>query len=372
MRLLFTCVPANGHFIRLLPVVEAAAAAGHEVTVACSAAFGAALAERGLRHLPAGEIAFPESGITDVARREEWLARVVLPDLTAAMYPDVLDAIAECRPDVVVHGFAEQAAGVAAAAVGLPHVTIAECSTHALIETYRNTCAATNLRPDGAPAPREPLLHLCFHPPTFHGPDAEFAPASIFVRHENEVAAGAERAEKLLAGLDPELPLVVVSLGTIVAEVYPEAVARLTDLLCDDRLRVVVLMGGPTDEVHEIAENRLIAVNGPQRALLNRAAVAVSSGGFNGVIEALAEGLPQVIGPIQLDAYYSADRCRQLGIAAVVDLARARAGTLRSMVHSVLGDPGYRRAAEVLAAENAALPSVSEAVTSIERMMAVR
>jgi UDP:flavonoid glycosyltransferase YjiC (YdhE family) len=93
MRMLLSCVPAVSHANRLLPVIRAAVAAGHQVAVAASARVAARVALPGVRHYPAGLPAFPELGITDQARRHEWLYGTVLPELISRFYPDLVREI---------------------------------------------------------------------------------------------------------------------------------------------------------------------------------------------------------------------------------------------------------------------------------------
>jgi UDP:flavonoid glycosyltransferase YjiC (YdhE family) len=371
VRVLLTSAPAGGHFNRVAPLARAAAAAGHDVAFAGSPRFAEELASQGIRHYAAGLEAFPETTLTDEAARLAWLSREALPELAAAHFRDLLPVVEDFRPDVLVRDFTEQAGGSIAAVFDLPCVSVASCSPHALMETYADTLRSTNLL-GAVPPARASSRHLCFHPPEFHGAAATFPPVARFVRHDNDGVDGHTAAAEILDRLDPGLPLVLVAVGTVVSEEYPDVVTRFTDVLREERMRVVVLAGGPRPEVHEIAENRLVAIDGPQQALVGYADAVVTHGGFNSVIEALSAGVPLVIGPITSDAFYSAARCRELGVGVAVDLAGSAPGAIRTALRAVLDDASYRANARGLAARNASLPDVASAVREITDLVSRR
>ncbi len=83
---------------------------------------------------------------------------------------------------------------------------------------------------------------------------------------------------------------------------------------------------------------------------------------------ALAHGLPMVLLPMGADQPHNAARCRALGVARVLDAVRATPEKVRDAVSTVLGDPAYRRAAERMRAEIAALPGPEHAVTLLEQL----
>ena len=72
------------------------------------------------------------------------------------------------------------------------------------------------------------------------------------------------------------------------------------------------------------------------------------------------------------DQPLNAVRCRELGVARVLDAVRATAQEVREAVSAVLSDPAYRSAAERVRDEIAALPGPEHAVTLLERLVAER
>jgi hypothetical protein len=56
MRMLFTTTSGSGHFLPLVPIAEAATAAGHDVAVAAPEESTAMVEGAGFRHLPYGGV----------------------------------------------------------------------------------------------------------------------------------------------------------------------------------------------------------------------------------------------------------------------------------------------------------------------------
>jgi UDP:flavonoid glycosyltransferase YjiC (YdhE family) len=96
--------------------------------------------------------------------------------------------------------------------------------------------------------------------------------------------------------------------------------------------------------------------------------VVVSHGGSGSVIGALAHGLPMVLIPMGADQPMNAARCADLGVARVLDAVAATPGIAREAVSAVLAEPSYRRAAELMRDEIAALPEPAYAVKLLEQL----
>src|SRR6185295_11393905 len=88
------------------------------------------------------------------------------------------------------------------------------------------------------------------------------------------------------------------------------------------------------------------------------------------VIGALAHGLPMVLIPMGADQPHNAARCAALGVARVLDAVEATPESVREAASVVLADPAYRRAAERMRDEIAALPGPAHAVRLLERLVA--
>jgi UDP:flavonoid glycosyltransferase YjiC (YdhE family) len=104
--------------------------------------------------------------------------------------------------------------------------------------------------------------------------------------------------------------------------------------------------------------------------LLPHCDVVVSHGGSGSVIGALAHGLPSIVIPMGADQPHNAARCEALGVGRVLDAVEATPEDVRDTVAAVLADPTYRRAAERIRAEIAALPVTEHALALLERLAA--
>jgi UDP:flavonoid glycosyltransferase YjiC (YdhE family) len=79
-----------------------------------------------------------------------------------------------------------------------------------------------------------------------------------------------------------------------------------------------------------------------------------------------------VLTPINADQPENADRCAAAGVARVIEPHDLSPLAVRDAVRVVLADPAYKRAAERVQAEMAALPSLEHAVGLLERLAAGR
>jgi UDP:flavonoid glycosyltransferase YjiC (YdhE family) len=86
------------------------------------------------------------------------------------------------------------------------------------------------------------------------------------------------------------------------------------------------------------------------------------------VTGALAHGLPLVVAPMGADQPMNAARCEALSVDRVLDALGATPRDIGVAASSVLGDPGYRRAAERVKDEIAALPGAEHVVALLEEL----
>ncbi len=166
---------------------------------------------------------------------------------------------------------------------------------------------------------------------------------------------------------------VLVSLGTVNAErgggggggLYRAAVEAVGDLGAQ------LVLVAPPDVVGEVREEDVIVQERvPQLALLKRVDVVVTHGGHNTVCEALAEGLPLVVAPIRDDQPVIAGQVVAAGAGVRVRFGGLSAPTLRAAVEKVLGEPGFREAAERVKVSFEAAGGAREAARLIERLVA--
>ena len=109
----------------------------------------------------------------------------------------------------------------------------------------------------------------------------------------------------------------------------------------------------------------------PQAEVLAGAAALVGHGGMNTVMDALAAGVPAVLVPLAFEQAAIAARVVRAGAGIAVHGWPLRAPRLRAALAAVLDDPGYRLAAGALQAEVARAGGAGRAADIILRATAL-
>lgn len=156
--------------------------------------------------------------------------------------------------------------------------------------------------------------------------------------------------------LDPSLPHVLMTMGTINAAAGAQLFAVAMDALAGQPLQAVLV--APEELAGTLpahGHNILVRERVPQLALLRCVDAVVAHGGHNTVVETLAQGLPMVLAPIRDDQPIVADQVVRAGAGVRVKFGRVLPGELRGAVDAVLSDAAYRDAASrIQASFNAA------------------
>ncbi|WP_257901439.1 macrolide family glycosyltransferase [Saccharothrix obliqua] len=162
--------------------------------------------------------------------------------------------------------------------------------------------------------------------------------------------------------LDPELaahtggpePVVLVSLGTLhggTADFFRTCFQVLADL----PVRAVVVTGHHAGDPGPAPANVLVRESVPQPELLRHAAVFVTHGGMNSVMEGLNCGVPLVVVPQQVEQLLIgravADRGAGFVLRHNLSHRAVPAAELRTAVTDALHDPAVRTAARALGDE---------------------
>jgi UDP:flavonoid glycosyltransferase YjiC (YdhE family) len=380
MRVLFTTLREKSHFLGLLPFLEAFQRQGHEIAVSAPPDFAERVAPTGATFLPFGHPG--DEGLKHIWARfrttnPEDLRRVAVGELFAgacagAAIPRLLEIVEEWKPAVVVRESLEFAAFVAAEKLGVPHVRVAICARGA--EEENNSLAATwvdeHLRNAGLPADpsgerlrRE--LAITMFPPSFDPAEAEPDPFLSY------------RAPRRSAPPLPDWwegrqePFVYVTLGTVTGKVdilqgpYRDALDALAGL----PVRALLTIGSalPLEALGEIPPNVHVERFVPQDDVLPHAAAVLCHGGSGTTIGALAAGVPAVVTPIFADQPHNAARITAIGAGIGMPM-RISVEALRGALSRVLEEASFRSAAEKIAREIAALPSIDEAAGDVARL----
>ncbi|HWE69671.1 MAG TPA: glycosyltransferase [Acidimicrobiales bacterium] len=148
--------------------------------------------------------------------------------------------------------------------------------------------------------------------------------------------------------LDPQRRHVLVTLGTVNAQIGTRFFAAAIDALAGTDVQAVIV--APSDEIPipPGVTNILVRPRIPQLAVLEHMDAVVTHGGHNTVCESLDRGLPLVLAPIRDDQPIVADQVVRAGAGVRVRFGRVGADELRAAITGVLEEPSYRIAADVI------------------------
>lgn len=384
MRVLFTTLPATGHFHPLVPIAQAAAAARHEVAFAAPASFCPTASTVGFRCYPAG---FDRSGVPldelfPAMRTLTGAAftRFVNGDIrvgieAARMVPDLLALAETWRPDLIVRDASEYGGCVAAEMLGIPHASVRTAATPSsyagrwLVSKNLDALrAAHGLPSDPDAAMPFRYLHLACEPPGLWPSDDPPAPTSHLLRPELFDRSGNEGLPAWVADLG-DAPTVCATLGTFMNR-SPDVFRAILAGLRDEELNLVLAIGRDQDPAQFGPQpgNVHIARYIPLSLLLPRCALVVCQAGFSTVTTALGHGLPLVMLPLGADQPLVARQVARLGVGLVLGPTERTPEAIRTAVRTVLADPVYRTNAARIRDEIAALPGTAYAVTLLERL----
>ena len=155
-------------------------------------------------------------------------------------------------------------------------------------------------------------------------------------------------------------PLVYVTFGTVF-NTDVSLIATVVEALRPLPLRLVVTVGPAGDprllgpqpaDVH-------VARDIAQTGLLPHCAAVVSHAGSGTFLASLAEGLPHLCLPQAADQFANAAACVRAGAGLALQPGQVTVEDARAAVERLLAEPGFRQAAEGLAAEIASMPDPS-------------
>lgn len=169
-------------------------------------------------------------------------------------------------------------------------------------------------------------------------------------------------------------PVVLVTQGTLATRVEELIVPALRALAHEDMLvvataapaRVAAALGGA------LPDNARLAPFVPYGALLPLLSAVVTNGGYGGVQQALAHGLPLVVAGGSEEKPEIAARVAWSGAGVDLRTGRPSARAVREAVRRVLAEPGFRARAGALAAEMAGFDAAALGAALVERLATTR
>ena len=139
-------------------------------------------------------------------------------------------------------------------------------------------------------------------------------------------------------------PMVYASMGTVQngnADVFGAIAAAVSK---HKGLQLVLAIGNVLrpEEIGPVPNNAIVVNNAPQLELLKKASVCITHAGFNTVLEALTEGVPQIAIPVTNEQPGIAARIAAKKTGKTTSLDGLDASNLLALLEEVLNNPIYR------------------------------
>ena len=342
MRVLFNVLPRAGHLNASLAVARELAARQHEIGFYCferAAEITARLRRAGLAVDCLGpstsppqppRVGDPRIAMTRRLQDPKWRRRFLelsFVTATAPQVPALRAAIDAFAPDVLCNDAMADAGAIAAELARVPWVSLSAmmdlAAPHDLAWPFADTLdeilAARSAVASAAGVSLQywrtnvisPSLNLAFYEPLVpltHAPPVHFVGPVRLATRGDETAFPWER-------LDAR-PLVYVSSGTELAW-DPDIVADIEHAIVSAGGQAVI---APCSDDGRPQRDGIVRVDyAPQQALLSRAAVAITHGGTNSVMESLAHGVPLIVIPIDYDQPVTAEHVERAGLGIALD-----------------------------------------------------
>jgi len=96
------------------------------------------------------------------------------------------------------------------------------------------------------------------------------------------------------------------------------------------------------EQIGPVPNNAIVVKNAPQLELLKKASVCITHAGFNTLLEALTQGVPQIAIPVTNDQLGVAARIADKKTGQTTSLDGLDASNLSLLLHEVLNKPIYR------------------------------
>ena len=168
-------------------------------------------------------------------------------------------------------------------------------------------------------------------------------------------------------------PVVYASMGTLQngnADVFRTIVSAISK---HKDLQLVLSIGNVLDpeQIGPVPKNAIVVNNAPQLELLKKASVCVTHAGFNTVLEALTQGVPQIAIPVTNDQFGIAARIADKKTGTVASLEGLDSSRLSDHFDEVLNNPVYRHNARSMQKAIARKNGLSVAADLLEEAFGV-
>lgn len=190
------------------------------------------------------------------------------------------------------------------------------------------------------------------------------------IHHVGPLRTAHGAPEGLPFDTDPQRPLVYASFGTLQGHRVSmfQAIARASNAL--GAQLVVAHCGGLSSQEARSLHAHYVAADLPEGAVLARAAVCVTHGGLNTVLDALTAGVPLLAIPIAFDQPGVAARIERAGAGLKLPRFLLSERSVRAALERLLANAHFRMRAQALSAEIAGLGGAERAADIAEEVVA--
>jgi zeaxanthin glucosyltransferase len=139
-------------------------------------------------------------------------------------------------------------------------------------------------------------------------------------------------------------PIVYASMGTVQIG-NPDVLRTIAAAVAKHKgLQLVLSIGNVLrpEQIGPVPNNAIVVKNAPQLELLKKASVCITHAGFNTLLEALTQGVPQIAIPVTNDQLGVAARIADKKTGQTTSLDGLDASNLSLLLHEVLNKPIYR------------------------------
>lgn len=374
VRVLVTSSAMAGHFGPLVPFVDALLARGDEVLLVAPEAARGFAAPTGAPLLVGGSPDPAEAGelwrrfqTADPREASVIANREIFGRLnTEAMLPAVERAVAEHRPDMVLHETTEYAGPITAMRAEIAHAQVAISPARA--EQGSLALAAPVLERHG------PIVTaLKAAPYLTRFPDQIDPSAYPDTRRYREPTPTRNRLPDWWNG--SSAPLIYITFGTVAGGLGTGPYRAAVEALADMPVRVLITTGRDLD-LGRLPANVHAQPWVDQRDVLAEAAIVVCHAGSGTTLAALAAAVPMILLPMFADQLTNARSLEHLGVAVVINPSGESASDrstynpalpakLRAAVETALDDAPRRALAQSLAHDLAARPTAAELIDDL-------
>jgi zeaxanthin glucosyltransferase len=166
-------------------------------------------------------------------------------------------------------------------------------------------------------------------------------------------------------------PLVYASFGTVMSR--PKELTMILQAADNLGYQAVIVCGGAhLAEIKAVSLGHIVVQRAPQLELLERAAVVITHGGLNTVLESLAFGIPVVAIPFVNDQPGIAARIKREGVGELLHPKNISVSKLQCTIRLMIADQTYRDRAAAIRDEIRTIDGPVRAADLIEKAVGVK